>query len=94
VDRKENLKMITKYGEIIDFHLMSSTLGYSRYHLFIYSKSKIIEDFLRVSITNGTRKKHSKIQLFEKDTNRKIKLCKVRSPETKGKDESANRLVN
>jgi len=118
VDWKENLKMTTKYGEIIDFHLMSSTLGYSRYHLFIYSKSKTTEDFLRctidtlnhlggtphhiltdnmsavVSITNGTRKKHSKIQQFEKDTNMKIKLCKVRSPETKGKDESANRFVN
>lgn len=35
-----------------------------------------------VSITNGSKKKH-----------RKIKLCKTRSPQTKGKDESVNRIV-
>ena len=47
-----------------------------------------------VSIKNGGKHKHHKIVAFEKDTGIKIKLCKTRSPETKGKDESANRFVN
>ena len=118
VDWKEDLKITTMHGEVIEFNLMTSTLGYSREHVFIYTKGKTTEDFLRciidtlhklggtpehiltdnmtavVSITNGTKKKHPKIKAFEKDTNMKIKLCKVRSPQTKGKDESANRFVS
>lgn len=118
VDWKENLSITTKHGEIINFHLMTSTLGYSRQHLFIYTKGKTTEDFLRclidtlnkiggipehvltdnmtavVSITNGTKRKHTKIRAFERDTGMKIKLCKTRSPETKGKCESANRFVS
>jgi len=47
-----------------------------------------------VSIQNGSKHKHPKITAFEKDIGIKIKLCKSRSPETKGKDESANRFVN
>lgn len=118
VDWKEDLKLTTKHGEVIQFHLMTSTLGYSRQHVFIYTKTKTTEDFLRcmidtlqylggvpqhiltdnmaavVSITNGTKRKHTKIQAFEKDIDCKIKLCKARSPQTKGKDESANRFVS
>lgn len=97
---------------------MTATLGYSREHIFVYTKGKITEDFLRciidilyqlrgapehiltdnmtavVSITNGSKRKHQKIRAFEKDTSIKIKLCKARSPQTKGKDESANRFVS
>lgn len=47
-----------------------------------------------VSIRNGKKHKHPKIVAFEKDIGIRIKLCKPRSPETKGKDESANRFVN
>lgn len=118
VDWKENLKMTTVHGEVIEFNLMTSTLGYSREHVFIYTKGKTTEDFLRciidtlhrlggapehiltdnmtaiVSITNGTKRKHEKIRAFENDTGIKIKLCKARSPQTKGKDESANRFVS
>ena len=47
-----------------------------------------------VSITNDSKKKHRKIKVFKKDTVIKIKLCKARSPQTKGKDESANRFVS
>lgn len=47
-----------------------------------------------VSIRNGKKHKHPKIVAFEKDIGVKIKLCKARSPETKGKDESSNRFVN
>ncbi|QVK16934.1 hypothetical protein KHQ81_06265 [Mycoplasmatota bacterium] len=46
-----------------------------------------------VSITNGTKKKHSKIKQFERDFGISIRLCKARTPETKGKDESANRFL-
>ena len=118
VDWKENLKITTVHGEVIKFSLMTSTLGYSREHIFIYTKGKTTEDFLRciidtlyrlggapehiltdnmtalVSITNGTKRKHQKIKAFEHDTGITIKLCKVRSPQTKGKDESANRFIS
>lgn len=118
VDWKENVTLHTKKGDEITFNVMSSTLGYSRMHVFIYTKGKTTEDFLRciidtlrklggvpkeiltdnmtavVSITNGTRKKHNKIISFENDCGVKIKLCKVRTPETKGKDESANRFLS
>lgn len=110
--------MTTIHGEVIEFNLMTSTLGYSREHIFVYTKGKTTEDFLRciidtlyrlggtpehiltdnmtavVSITNGSKRKHQKIRAFEKDTGMKIKLCKTRSPQTKGKDESANRFIS
>ena len=118
VDWKENLKITTVHGEAIEFNIMTSTLGYSREHIFIYTKGKTTEDFLRciidtlnrlggapeyiltdnmtavVSITNGTKRKHEKIKAFENDTGIKIRLCKTRSPQTKGKDESANRFIS
>lgn len=117
VDWKENIKMTSKHGEIFEFNILSSTLGYSRYHKFVYSRTKTTEDFLRcvidtlnqmggkpkhiltdnmsavVSVTNGSKKKHNKILQFEKDLEMHIRLCKVRSPQTKGKDESANRFL-
>lgn len=57
---------------------------------------KIITDNMSAVVTvNGHKKyKHPKILAFEKDTGVKIKLCKSRTPQTKGKDESANRFVN
>lgn len=114
VDWKENLRMTTIHGD----NLMTSTLGYSRKHIFVYTKGKTTEDFLRciidtlyrpggapehiltdnltavVSITNGSKRRHQKIRAFEKDTGMKIRLCKTRSPQTKGKDESANRFIS
>ena len=44
--------------------------------------------------TKGSRKfKHNTIIQFEKDFGIKIKLCKIRSPQTKGKVESMNRFI-
>lgn len=43
--------------------------------------------------TGQSRKKHSLIQQFEKDTGIHIQLCNPRSPQTKGKCESANRFA-
>ena len=40
------------------------------------------------------RRKHQNIMQWESDSGIRIRLCKPRSPETKGKDESANRFVN
>lgn len=117
VDWKENIKLTSKHGEIFEFNILTSTLGYSRYHKFEYSRTKTTEDFIRcvidtlnslggtprhiltdnmsavVSITNGTKHKHQKIKQFEKDLGIKIRLCKPRSPETKGKTESSNRFL-
>jgi transposase len=45
------------------------------------------------SITNGRKNKHEIIRQFEKDIEVPIKLCKTRTPETKGKVESSNRFV-
>ena len=47
-----------------------------------------------VTVKGNKKHKHPKILAFEKDTGVKIKLCKARTPQTKGKDESANRFVN
>lgn len=47
-----------------------------------------------VTITNGKRCKRAQIIQFEKDLGIQIQLCKVRTPQTKGKDESANRFAN
>ena len=104
-------------GVIYKFNIYAATLGFSRDHEYIYSKTRTTEDFIRctidvfnrlgglpkyiktdnmtavVSITNGCKKKHPKILQFEKDTGVKIRLCKVNSPETKGKVESANRFM-
>jgi transposase len=118
VDWKESLKMTSSQGEVFEFHIYTATLGYSRLHIFNYSKTKTTEDFIRctietfkkigglpkhiltdnmsavVSIKNGTKEKNYKIKQFEKDMGIKIKLCKARSPETKGKDESSNRFIS
>lgn len=47
-----------------------------------------------VSIKNGKRTVHKKIQAFFKDIDVKLELCDIRTPESKGKDESANRFLN
>jgi len=117
VDWKEDLKITTVDGEVIEYNLFAATLGYSRYHIFIYSKTKTMYDFMRcliecfrmiggipkvvltdnmsaiVSITSDGKRKHEEILQFEKDLGIKIKLCKVRTPETKGKVESSNRFA-
>ena len=118
VDWKETISMTSKHGEVINFNILSATLGFSRLHLFIYSRTRTTEDFIRctidvlkqlggctkkiltdnmsavVSITNGKKYRNKKIIQFEKDIGVKIELCKVRSPQTKGKDESANRFIS
>ena len=49
-DWKEDLKMISKQGEIFEFNIFSATLGYSRMHNFVYSRTKTREDVERCLI--------------------------------------------
>lgn len=46
-DWKEDIKMISKHGEIFEFNILTSTLSASRLHIFIYSKFKTRIDVQR-----------------------------------------------
>lgn len=46
-----------------------------------------------VNVTTTEKKKHQSIIQFEKDIGVPISLCKVRTPETKGKDETSNKFA-
>ena len=46
-DWKEDIKLLSKYGEIFEFNIFSATLGASRLHVFIYSKTKTRLDVQR-----------------------------------------------
>ena len=118
VDWKENIKMISKYGELFEFNVFTSTLGCSRLHDFVYSKTKTREDVERclmttfkyiggvpkhiladnmatiVDINGTTRKINKEFYQFAKDMGTVVKLCKPRSPQTKGKDETSNKFMN
>ena len=43
-DWKEDIKMYNEDGEIFKFNIFSSTLSYSRLHIFIYSKTRTRND--------------------------------------------------
>lgn len=118
IDWKENMKVTTIHGEVIEFNVLSGTLGYSRLHTLVYSETRTTEDFIRclietlkkiggvpkniltdnmssiVSIQNNRRIKHTQVIQLEKDLGIEIKFCKIKTPQTKGKDESANRFLN
>lgn len=117
-DWKENLKMISKHGELFEFNIFSTTLGYSRLHNFVYSKTKTREDVERCLIStfkymNGVPKElltdnmravvdisgskriiNYEFNQFVKDMGTRIKICRPRTPETKGKDETANKFMS
>lgn len=46
-DWKEDIKMVSKYGELFEFNIFSATLGASRLHIFLYSKFKTRIDVQR-----------------------------------------------
>lgn len=117
-DWKEDLRMVSKHGEIFEFNIFSATLGYSRLHDFVYTKTKSREDLERCLIStfkyiggvpkklltdnmravvdiNGSNKKiNSEFNQFVKDMGTTINVCKAHSPETKGKDETANKFMS
>lgn len=49
-DWKESIKMISKHGELFEFNIFSATLSASRFHSFVYSKTKTREDVERCLI--------------------------------------------
>ena len=49
-DWKEDIQMISKYGELFEFNIFSATLGASRLHVFLYSKFKTRIDVQRCLI--------------------------------------------
>ena len=49
-DWKEDIQMISKHGEIFEFNILSSTLGASRLHIFVYSRFKTRIDVQRCLI--------------------------------------------
>lgn len=62
VDWVESIKLTTVDGEILNFHLFSATLGYSRFHYFEYTEFKQEVDFKRCLVhffkkIGGTTKK-------------------------------------
>ena len=117
IDWKENISMVSKHGEVFNFNIFTTTLGFSRLHDFVYCKTKTREDVERCLITtfkyiggipehlladnmativdiNGFSKKVNKeFAQFVKDMGTGIKLCKTHSPQTKGKDETANKFM-
>ena len=116
-DWKEDIRMISRHGEIFEFNIFSTTLGYSRLHNFVYSRTKTRSDVERCLMEtfkyiNGVPKylltdnmravvdiKDNKIKInpefkqFVKDMGTDIKVCKPRTPETKGKDETCNKFM-
>lgn len=46
-DWKEDIKMVSKYGESFEFNIFSATLGASRLHIFLYSRNKTKIDVQR-----------------------------------------------
>jgi transposase len=65
------------------------------YHLGGLTEEALTDNMSAVVDVRGKRKvKHPMILQLEKDLGIKIRLCKARSPETKGKVESANRFVS
>jgi transposase len=116
-DWKEDITMISKHGEVFEFNILTSTLGYSRLHDFVYSRTKTREDVERCLMTtfkyiggvpkqiltdnmravvdiNGDKKKiNPEFNQFAKDMGTIVRTCKYRSPETKGKVETANKFM-
>ena len=110
--------MISKHGEVFEFNVFSATLGYSRLHDFVYSRTKTREDVERclmttfkffngvpkqlltdnmravVDINGNKRTVNPEFNQFAKDMGTCVKLCKPRSHETKGKDETANKFMS
>ena len=65
------------------------------YHIGGVPKEILTDNMSSIVDVRGKKKvKHSKILQLEKDLGVQIKLCKARSPETKGKVELSNRFVS
>lgn len=117
-DWKEDLLMHDRDGRECAFNVFTATLGYSRFHVFLYARTRTLDDLLAclvrtfvtiggvpeecltdnmsavVSIRDGRRSKSERAVRFARDAGFRLELCKPRTPQTKGKDESANRFLS
>lgn len=116
-DWKEDLRMVSRRGETFEFNVFSATLGCSRMHKFVYSKTRTRDDLLScwlatisffggvpeewltdnmsaiVTFDGRRRVKSERVLRFAKEAGFELQLCRPLTPETKGKDESANRFL-
>ena len=74
IDRNESIKMKLKDGTVIQFELFAATFSYSRYHFFLYSRSKTTEDFLRCLIDVKQFESDTEIHIQKEKLNRRIDL--------------------
>lgn len=118
-DWKERLVLHGRDGAEFRFNVWSSTLGYSRRHIFIRSNTLTTDDFVGCAYqtaqrlggvppewltdnmsalvtigSDGKRHRVERASAFAGRMGFRIVLCAARTPQTKGKDESANRFVN
>lgn len=118
VDWKEDIKIVSKYGEIFVINVFHIVLSFSRYSYLELTIQKRTEDVYRglingfkafggvpkevvfdnMSTVANTHGKHKKptdsILKLAKDCGFKVRLCKARSPETKGTVEAKNKPID
>lgn len=117
-DWKEDVRLADAEGEVHEFSVFTATLGYSRRHVFIPTRSRTTDDLLAcllatfrtlggapeelvtdnmpaaVAVEGGRRRRSERVERFVREAGCRLVLCRPRSPETKGKDESANRFLS
>jgi len=54
---------------------------------------RILTDNMSAIVNHETKQIHPSVNQFSKDLNVNIQLCKVRTPQTKGKDEASNKFA-
>ena len=118
-DWKEDLAMRSRSGDVYEFNVYSSTLGFSRLHFFRRTVGRTRDELLMCLVANirwlggvprqwltdnmsavatvgadGARRRSERVERFAREAGFRLVLCRPRSPETKGKDESANRFLS
>lgn len=118
LDWKEDVRLADSEGEVLEFNVWTGTLGYSRKHRFIPTRSRTTDDLLSclldafatfggipeealtdnmsalVTFSGGRRRRVERAWRFAEEAGFRLALCRPGSPETKGKDESANRFLS
>ena len=117
-DWKEDVRLADSEGEVLEFNVWTGTLGYSRKHRFIPTRSRTTDDLLSclldafatfggipegaltdnmsalVAFSGGRRRRVERAWRFAEEAGFRLALCRPGSPETKGRDESANRFLS
>ena len=117
-DWKEDIRMVSRYGEDSELSVYTAILGCSRMHRFAYTKTRtrdgliacwlstiasfggVPEEWLTdnmsaiVSFNGRRRVKSERVLRFAREAGFSLQPCRPNTPETKGKDESADRFLN